>query len=73
MSETNAGADFDTEKAEAFAGRFLTALNNGALCLMASIGHRTGLFDALCEARPAPSEEIAVRAGLNEWYVPCTA
>ena len=36
---------FDRAKAEAFAGRALTALNNGALCLMVSIGHRVGLFD----------------------------
>ncbi len=69
MSETSAYADFDAKKAEAFAGRFLTTLNNGALCLMASIGHRTGLFDVLREAPPATSEEIAVQAGLNERYV----
>ena len=35
--------DFDAAKAEAFAGRLLTALNNGALCLMMSLSHRTGL------------------------------
>jgi DNA-binding IclR family transcriptional regulator len=33
---------------------------------MASIGHRTGLFDVLRELPPATSEEIATRAGLNE-------
>lgn len=38
---------FDVAKAEAFAERFLAALNHGALGLMISIGHRTGLFDAL--------------------------
>jgi hypothetical protein len=42
-----AGSDFDSRKAEAFAGRLLKALNDGAFCLMASIGHRTGLFDAM--------------------------
>jgi hypothetical protein len=36
---------------------------------MASIGHRTGLFDVLRELPPATSEEIATRAGLNERYV----
>jgi 2-polyprenyl-3-methyl-5-hydroxy-6-metoxy-1,4-benzoquinol methylase len=62
-------SDFDSTKAEAFAGRIVTALNDGALCLMMSIGHRTGLFDALREAPPATSEEIAKRAKLHERYV----
>jgi len=60
---------FDQAKAEAFAGKVLTALNNGALCLMVSIGHRTGLFDVMSQSRSARSEEIAARAGLNERYV----
>ena len=59
----------DQKKAEAFAGRMLTALNDGALCLMASIGHRTGLFDAMRDQPPQTSNEIASRAGLNERYV----
>ena len=61
--------EIDSAKAEAFAGRFVTALNNGALCLMASIGHRTGLFDILSTLPPSTSEEIASRARLNERYV----
>jgi ubiquinone/menaquinone biosynthesis C-methylase UbiE len=69
MSTTSVHADFDPVKAEAFAGRFLTALNNGALCLMVSVGHRTGLFDVMRKSPPATSEEIAARAGLNERYV----
>jgi len=69
MSTTSVQADFNPAKAEAFAGRFLTALNHGALCLMASIGHRTGLFDVMSQLPPATSEEIAARAGLNERYV----
>jgi 2-polyprenyl-3-methyl-5-hydroxy-6-metoxy-1,4-benzoquinol methylase len=68
MSTTTLG-NFDSAKAEAFSGRILNALNNGALCLMASIGHRTGLFDILRELPPATSEEIASEAGLNERYV----
>jgi ubiquinone/menaquinone biosynthesis C-methylase UbiE len=60
---------FDQQKAEAFAGRLLTALNDGSLCLMASIGHRTGLFDAMRDQPPQTSNEIASRAGLNERYV----
>jgi 2-polyprenyl-3-methyl-5-hydroxy-6-metoxy-1,4-benzoquinol methylase len=59
----------DGAKAEAFAGRLLTALNDGALCLMVSVGHRTGLFDTMSQAPPSTSEELAARAGLNERYV----
>jgi 2-polyprenyl-3-methyl-5-hydroxy-6-metoxy-1,4-benzoquinol methylase len=59
----------DPSKAEKFAGRILTALNEGALCLMISIGHRTGLFDVLRALPPSTSAEIAKQAGLNERYV----
>ena len=69
MSAANAQSDFDPAKAEAFAGQFLTALNNGALCLMTSIGHRTGLFDVMSESPQSTSKEIAAKAGLNERYV----
>ncbi|HWP85178.1 MAG TPA: transcriptional regulator, partial [Terriglobia bacterium] len=53
---------FDQQKAEEFAGKFVEALNHGALCLMASVGHRTGLFDHMREMPPATSDEIAERA-----------
>jgi 2-polyprenyl-3-methyl-5-hydroxy-6-metoxy-1,4-benzoquinol methylase len=62
-------ATLDSAKAEAFAARLMTVLNDGALCLMTSIGHRTGLFDALRGAPPSTSREIAARAKLNERYV----
>ena len=74
--------EFDSKEAEAFAGRLLSALNDGALCLMASIGHRTGLFDVMRDQPPQTSDEIAARAGFgsvekherahdiqNNWYV----
>jgi 2-polyprenyl-3-methyl-5-hydroxy-6-metoxy-1,4-benzoquinol methylase len=44
-------------------------LNGGAIAVMISIGHRTGLFDTLSELPPSTSEEIAAAAGLNERYV----
>jgi ubiquinone/menaquinone biosynthesis C-methylase UbiE len=69
MSETKSPDSFDPEKAEAFAERLLTALNNGALCLMVSMGHRAGLFDTMRQLPPSTSAEIATRAGLNERYV----
>jgi DNA-binding IclR family transcriptional regulator len=60
---------FDAERAEAFAGRMLDMLNGGALMVMTSVGHRTGLFDALAEHDGATSEELASGAGLDERYV----
>jgi 2-polyprenyl-3-methyl-5-hydroxy-6-metoxy-1,4-benzoquinol methylase len=69
MLPTDEGSQFDQAKAGAFAEKFLAALNNGALCLMASVGHRTGLFDVMSKLPPSTSGEIATRAGLNERYV----
>ncbi len=62
-------ATFDSAKASAFAERLLTTLNDGALCLMISVGHRTGLLDAMRDLEPSTSAEIATKAGLNERYV----
>ncbi len=59
----------DDRKAEAFANRLIGALNEGALCLMTSVGHRTGLFDTMAELPPSTSDEIAAKGGLNERYV----
>jgi 2-polyprenyl-3-methyl-5-hydroxy-6-metoxy-1,4-benzoquinol methylase len=69
MQEARKLAVFDGAKAEAFAGELLSALNHGALCLMVSIGHRTGLFDALNVLPPSTASAIAEKAGLNERYV----
>lgn len=52
-----------------FATQLLTTLNNGALCLMISIGHRTGLFDTMKDLAPSTSPEVAKAANLNERYV----
>ncbi len=64
MAET-----YDAERAEAFAGRMLDMLNGAALMVMTSVGHRTGLFDALAGRDGATSDELAAAAGLNERYV----
>ena len=69
MSVSNPQSGFDKAKAEAFGDRFLTALNNAALCLMVSVGHRTGLFDVMSRMAPASSKDIAIQGGLNERYV----
>jgi ubiquinone/menaquinone biosynthesis C-methylase UbiE len=60
---------FDNSRAEAFGQQMVEVINHGALALMISLGHRTGLFDAMNELPPAESETIAKAAGLNERYV----
>lgn len=60
---------YDEARAEAFATRMLDLLNGGALAVMISVGHRTGLFDVLSEHDHATSHELAEAAGLNERYV----
>lgn len=60
---------FDQAKSEAFAERMVDILNNAAVALMTSIGHRVGLFDAMADRPPATSQQIAEAAGLNERYV----
>lgn len=69
MTQPTAQTPFDAARAQTFAARFLTALNNGALCLMVSIGHRTGLLDAMRDSAPSTSAEIADSTRLNERYV----
>src|SRR5215208_5109114 len=61
--------ELDQNKAEEFAERMLGVLNEGALALMTSVGHRTGLFDAMAGLVPSTSEQIASAASLNERYV----
>lgn len=69
MSRQPSGSAFDPQRAEGFAERLLTTLNEGALCLMLSVGHRTGLFDAMADRGPLTSDQVAQAAGLNERYV----
>ncbi len=63
------GNGIDPAKAETFADRLIHLINSGALTLMISIGHRTGLFDTMSILPPSTSKEIAEKAGLNERYV----
>lgn len=60
---------FDDAKAEAFAGQLVGALNNAALALMTSLGHRTNLFDVLATQPNVTSAGLAEEAGLAERYV----
>jgi SAM-dependent methyltransferase len=59
----------DQARAEEFAGKMIATLNGAAVALMTSLGHRTGLFDAMAELPPSTSRGIAAAAGLSERYV----
>jgi SAM-dependent methyltransferase len=52
-----------------FAKRMIHMLNEAMLALMVSVGHRTGLFDAMATMPAATSADIASRAKLDERYV----
>lgn len=54
---------------EDFADQLLDMLNQGALSLMVSIGHRTGLYDLMDELDWATSAQIASHGALEERYV----
>lgn len=58
-----------TSKEDRFEEWFADALNGGALMLMISIGHRTGLFDTMAKMNWTDSQKLAKAAGLNERYV----
>lgn len=62
-------AQTDNAKAEAFADGLIDTLNKGALSLMISIGHRTGLYDTMSTLPSSTSWEIARHGKLNERYV----
>jgi 2-polyprenyl-3-methyl-5-hydroxy-6-metoxy-1,4-benzoquinol methylase len=61
--------ELNQAQAEAFAEKMLGILNSGALALMTSIGHRTGLFDTMANLPPSTSAQIAAATGLHERYV----
>jgi len=58
-----------TTAPSSFDARFFEALTGAALMLMTSLGHRTGLFDAMAPLGWADSASIARAAGLSERYV----
>ncbi|MGH3916012.1 MAG: class I SAM-dependent methyltransferase [Pseudonocardiaceae bacterium] len=58
----------DNDRRAAFAEHLRATLTGGALTMLLSVGHRTGLFEALAQG-PATSADLAQRAGLQERYV----
>jgi protein-L-isoaspartate O-methyltransferase len=69
MTAIDIAPKLDQAAVEAFGDRVIGVLNDACTALMTSIGHQTGLFDALAAAGPVTSTEIARRTGLNERYV----
>jgi ubiquinone/menaquinone biosynthesis C-methylase UbiE len=69
MTTDHPANSFSPTRADDFANRLLTMLNQSSVCVMISIGHRTGLFDTMSKLQPSSSAEIASKAGLDERYV----
>lgn len=61
--------DLDPGDVEAFGAKVIGMLNSGMAGLMLSIGHRSGLLDAMAEVGPCTSTELAHRAHRDERYV----
>jgi SAM-dependent methyltransferase len=57
--------NFDPTRADAFAARMTQTLNDAFVAMMLSIGHQTGLLEAIADLPPSTSEEIAKAARLD--------
>ena len=66
---TTTGPDLDPGQVQEFAASLLGILAAGSTALMVSVGHRTGLFDAMNGLPPSTSPHVAAAAGLHERYV----
>jgi len=64
-----AAPSLDQHAAETFAEKIGGIVNSGAVSVMLSVGHRTGLFDTLATLPPSTSAQIADAASLSERYV----
>lgn len=58
-----------TTDPDAVVERLLRILDDGAVCILTSIGQEVGLFDTLAALPPATSVQVADAAGLDERYV----
>jgi hypothetical protein len=61
--------DIAPATAERFAETVAGIIDQGAVAVMLSVGHRAGLFDTMAGRAPATSAEIAEAAALSERYV----
>ena len=69
MTTVELPAQPDAVAVEEFGDRMVGMLNQACTALMTSIGHQTGLFDALAARPPATSDEVAAVAALDPRYV----
>ena len=69
MTQLSEPDRLDADRMNAFARRMAESLNGAGVSLMASLGHQTGLFDAMAALPPSTSARIAEAAGLHERYV----
>jgi SAM-dependent methyltransferase len=69
MTDQTPIAQFNNAKAEAFAERFTGTLNEAALAVMTSLGHRAGLLDGLAANPALTSVALAQKIGVNERYL----
>lgn len=68
--ETSLGAaGVDENRLAGFEARLVTALNEAAMMLMVSVGHRSGLFDALERTGSTTIADLAGAAHCNERYM----
>ena len=68
-AQRDTGPTPDESRIEAFAERMVGVLDGATLALLTSLGHRTGLFEAMADLGPATSTEVARAAALEERYV----
>lgn len=59
----------DETRLAAFEERLVTGLNEAAMMLMLSVGHRTGLLDRIADMGPTDCAGLARASALNERYV----
>jgi 2-polyprenyl-3-methyl-5-hydroxy-6-metoxy-1,4-benzoquinol methylase len=69
MTTVNENPSAAGETTEEFAERVMGTIDSAALAILFSIGHQTGVFDAMAGQPSATSAQIADAAGLNERYV----
>lgn len=62
-------AKLQVSDGDAFEERLVNGLNEGAMLQLISLGHRSGLLNALSDGEPTTSQALADKAGLNERYV----
>jgi SAM-dependent methyltransferase len=69
MTTVNENPSAAGETTGEFAERVMGTIDSAALAILISIGHQTGVFDAMAGQPSATSAQIADAAGLNERYV----